>query len=219
MGKNQIDLPTEYKKHIDLIENEGLVEHQFIALIHGEPPIEWKEGVVLNLPKDGVRRWRRTNHCNYHEFPETSTQNDKTSDPLVMHKEDLAVSDPSHGEPVAVKVQLLETSTLIEDGKNVTLSTIRLSCSKYNGKLCSSLCFMLRKLSFPVVGDRFCKRELANLPRPCRNIMKSKLHIGCFGIKSNNMHPVLRGQDYLHINVDIPAPERFLASHWENFMK
>jgi len=65
--------------------------------------------------------------------------------------------------------ETVETSKLM-------LSTVEITTSSNanSGRLCNSLCFLLRKMNYPVVNDRFCKREYASLPRYVRNVLKNK---------------------------------------------
>jgi len=49
-----------------------------------------------------------------------------------------------------------------------------------NGRLANVISFVLRKLGYPVVNDRFGKREFSALPRRIKNIVKQKVCIGCY---------------------------------------
>jgi len=115
-------------------------------------------------------------------------------------------------------VQLLETAKLAQGNDELVamISTIMLTCDKRKGRLSNSFCYMLRKLNYPVVGDRFCKQELSMLPRSCRSVMKSKLHLGCFGIDVTKLFSSFQDGDSSILDIHIPIPERLTASHWKN---
>ena len=186
---NTNSMNNSLKMNSEIIEKDRInphldISYHFIALIHGNPPKQWDDGIHFELPIDGDRNWRNT----------SKTKKDHSN---------LSSSDTA-------RIQLLESTTIIED--KISLSTIQITCSKRKGKLCNSLCYMLRKMNYPVVGDRFCKQELALLPRYCRNKMKSKLHIGCFGIKTTKS-TLLDSDEF---QFQIPTPERFLSSHWKD---
>eukprot|EP00965_Chrysotila_dentata_P255598 6212277-Pleurochrysis_carterae.AAC.5 len=61
----------------------------------------------------------------------------------------------------------------------------------------------------PVVGDRFCQGELAQLPRSCA-MLKKKLQIECVEVRADELSPPLQP-----LRVEGEVPERLLASHWE----
>mmetsp|Transcript_27864 Transcript_27864/g.40741 ORF Transcript_27864/g.40741 Transcript_27864/m.40741 type:complete len:117 (+) Transcript_27864:122-472(+) len=103
------------------------------------------------------------------------------------------------------------------------LSTVEINASSNanSGRLCNSLCFLLRKMNYPVVNDRFCKREYASLPRYVRNVLKNKLCIGCYGVTIKRIFvnhdkggKMPRADTNEMTSVQVDSPERLYVSHW-----
>ena len=90
----------------------------------------------------------------------------------------------------------------------MALSTLSIESKAEDGRLCSAISFVLRKLGHGVVGDRFCKREGAELPRIVRNRLKKKLLIGCYRLKINGV------PDNESI-VEAPVPGRLKVDYWD----
>ena len=193
--------------------NDEIVSYAFTALLHGLPPLEWKTGVTKPIPIDNLRNWRAKQICKDDDRDHTHTNGiiDTATNRLSLEGTPNIAHDSE-----AIEIKLLESASLVEGDEDTILSSVRLTCNKREGKLCSSICYMLRKLNYPVVGDRFCKRELSVLPRSCRNMMKSKLHIGCFGIRINNaLLSEEISRDCSYTDVQVPLPARFSALYWK----
>ncbi|KAL3910594.1 MAG: hypothetical protein SGPRY_008999, partial [Prymnesium sp.] len=89
----------------------------------------------------------------------------------------------------------------------VALSTVRLSTGWLRGRLCGELCHLMRSLGYPVVGDRYAKRERGSLPRCCA-ALKNKLQVGCYSVSAALIPPLQP------MKVERALPDRLMASHW-----
>ncbi len=85
----------------------------------------------------------------------------------------------------------------------VQLSTVRLECGGRRGRLSGDLCFLMRHLGHPIVGDRYARRERGALPRYFA-ALKGKTQLTCVGVQA--MRP-------LFVFV-VPVSPRLLASSW-----
>jgi len=74
-------LDCKKKGVYDDVDDGWCISHSFIALVHGQPPDEWKEGVELNLPTNGARHWRHKSISTDYNLP-TDTED--------MNNEELA---------------------------------------------------------------------------------------------------------------------------------
>ena len=85
----------------------------------------------------------------------------------------------------------------------VQLSTVRLECGGRRGRLSGDLCFLMRRLGHPVVGDRYARRERGTLPRYF-SVLKGKTQLTCVGVHATA--PA--------VAFEVPVPLRLLASSW-----
>ena len=85
----------------------------------------------------------------------------------------------------------------------VQLSTVRLECGGRRGRLSGDLCFLMRHLGHPVVGDRYARRERGTLPRYF-SALKGKTQLTCVGV-----HAAAPA-----VAFEVPVPLRLLASSW-----
>ena len=91
----------------------------------------------------------------------------------------------------------------------LALTSLIVESDAKDGKLCSAISFVLRKLGHGVVNDRFCKREGAELPRIVRNRLKKKTFIGCYGLQ-------IRGvAEAESIEVPVAVPDRLKTAYWD----
>ncbi|KAL7531737.1 hypothetical protein ACHAWF_003890, partial [Thalassiosira exigua] len=141
------------------------VLYTFTALVHGRFPDKM---CTVKAPTTGLRQWKR----------QRTDQNENK-----YNAED--------GEPIFVATSNtdlnLENALLIkcEDTLQVAeqhMSTLSVQSRFDSGRLANVISFVLRKLGYPVVNDRFAKREYSALPRRLRNIAKHKVCIGCYRI-------------------------------------
>ncbi|KAL7524727.1 hypothetical protein ACHAXR_003403, partial [Thalassiosira sp. AJA248-18] len=137
------------------------VLYTFTFLVHGTPPDEWRRGVYVKVPTEGLRQWKRQ---------KTNQQENKDvegkSIPLVTSSTALNLD-----EALFIKSH---DSLQIEDQQ---LSTLTVQSRFDSGRLANVISFVQRRLGYPVVNDRFGKREYSALPRRMRNIVKHKVCI------------------------------------------
>eukprot|EP00804_Cyclotella_cryptica_P004109 CCRYP_016854-RA/>CCRYP_016854-RA protein AED:0.00 eAED:0.00 QI:854/-1/1/1/-1/1/1/645/441 len=142
------------------------IVYTFTVLVHGSPDETWRTGVYTSIPKNGCRNWKKQKRdevaCN--------------SDTIVTTQSTLELCD-------ALFIHCRDTYQ-IKDGSSPsnTVSTLSIQSSHDDGRLANVISFTLRKLGFPVVNDRFAKRESSALPRRMKNLLKQKVCIGCYGI-------------------------------------
>ena len=99
--------------------------------------------------------------------------------------------------------------SVTDEGLPFALSTVRLECTGRNGRISGDLCYLMRSLGYPVVGDRYAKRESASLPRYCASL-KAKLQMGCFAIK------LLTGEGAPSFVCECAVPSRLMAASWSS---
>ena len=150
----------------DKISNQRqTIHHIFTALVHGHVPSEWKEGTVdIDLPMDGMRRWRKR------PLSETAEHDDSPKTAIVSN------------------IQCPEQTDFNSTNGVPELSTVIVSTDSSVSGLGSTICFYLRKAGHPVVGDRFAGTEYLSLPRPMRNRIKHRLSIGCTRVECRTLN-------------------------------
>ena len=93
--------------------------------------------------------------------------------------------------------------SVTSEGSPVQLTTIRLQSNGRRGRLCGDLCWYLRTNGYPVVGDRYAKRERGSLPRYCASL-KAKPQFCCLGVKA------------AEVDIELSVPPRLMASSWSS---
>jgi hypothetical protein len=144
------------------------ITYTFTTLVHGSPDDSWKSGVYVNVPKSSVRNWKRQKN---------SSDDEATNDSApTMTQIGLDLDN-------ALLIQCVDSYNIVVDGgvDNV-ISTLTVRSSHDDGRLANVISFTLRKLGYPVVNDRFAKRESSSLPRRMKNLLKQKVCIGCYRI-------------------------------------
>lgn len=137
------------------------VLYTFTALVHGQLPEQWKDGVYVQIPKDGKRQWKR----------QKTEQHGLNSTTEVSSKE-LDLND-------ALFIKCIDTLRVDEQQ---FLSTLTIQSRFDDGRLANVISYVLRKLGYCMVNDRLAKREYSALPRRIKNIVKQKICIGCYGL-------------------------------------
>ena len=149
------------------IDQEHSIIHTFSALVFGHVPSEWKDGVSIQLPVEGKRRWRRQ-------------AKDTENDGVISNK------------TASATLHCVEQTSNHESLP--PLSTITVSTDSSVSGLVSIICSYLRKVrKHPVVGDRFVTSEYKELPRFLRNRLKNRLCVACTCVQAGEEkteHPV-----------------------------
>lgn len=183
----------------DLSLTSVRVSYTFTVLVHGNVPKPWKEGVYCSIPKNGVRKWKRQK--SEKEKNAVDSNNDSERIEVMSGELDLAY---------ALFIKYSDTFQVLEGDENTIISTLAVKSSHDDGRIASVISFLLRKLGFPVVNDRFCKRELSLLPRRMKNILKQKLCIEC-------NHVNIEYEDANH-SIEIEPHRRTQCSFWREIM-
>jgi len=139
------------------------VSYTFTALVHGNPPDEWREGTYVDVPTEGLRQWKRQKRDAEHAREEAS--------PIKTSSQALDLDD-------ALFVTCIDSLQIGEQH----IATVTVTSRFDHGRLGNVISFVLRKLGHPVVNDRFGKREYSALPRRMKNIVKQKVCIGCYQV-------------------------------------
>lgn len=180
----------------DIIRDPNIT-YTFTALVHGLVPSDWDTSVYATI-SCRLRTFKRhgpMDHCGNDE------------------ENNYNVSKARQSLNDAFQITCKSRLNLQKDGiANVQLSTLSIQSTAYHGKLCNVICHTLRKLGFPVVNDRFCKRELSALPRIMRNILKKKICIGCYDLKIQEEE----GKETNNITID--PHSRTQCSYWKDIM-
>lgn len=200
------------------------VTYSFTALVHGRVPDAWtsKEGARLELPAEGARRWKshkRKNNDADEAREEGGGLNEGIDDAEGSSgvAEAKGASDAAKVETTAekpVKSVSIRCTHRTPPACPAALSTVVVTSSADSGRLCNVLCYALRKAGYPVVNDRFCRSEYASLPRSMRNVVKSKLCVGCYGLSVTTATGEANAGGEAQEEVTIDAPDRLSAKHW-----
>jgi 16S rRNA U516 pseudouridylate synthase RsuA-like enzyme len=183
------------------------VTYKFIVLVHGTVPDEWRGGIYIKLLKNGERKWKRQR-----TGTDILEKNEgKGADPHENIKEGIGISKSELDLEDSLLVTCIDTLTSADIGNKTKLSTLSIHSKHDSGRLCSVISFVLRKLGYPVVNDRFCKRELAALPRRMRNILKQKICIGCYSLD-------IEVDPMTSTIVDYPPHRRTQCSYWKDIL-
>ena len=151
------------------------ITYKFNMLIHGAVP-EWREGIYVKLPSSGPRNWKRRKIGDSKVATDETTDN--TENPDYSNSDILATSSQLDlNESLLIKC--IDTFSTCINKSSTSLSTLEVWSAHDSGRLSNVISFVLRKLGHPVVNDRFCKREFAELPRVMRNLLKQKICICC----------------------------------------
>jgi len=170
--------------------------YRYSALVLGHVPLEWNSGVYVSLPSKECRRWKH--YCTQDADGEKVNAGEESYVPL-------ASSSPSTGvEQLFIRCTARSSS---DESQSLALTSLFIESSGKDGRLCSTISFVLRKLGHGVVNDRFCKREGAELPRIVRNRLKKKTFIGCYGLQ-------IRGGADAE-NIEVPVPDRLKTVYWD----
>jgi len=156
------------------LNNSLKVLYTFTALVHGHPPEEWKRGVYVQVPTEGLRQWKRQK-TNQQESIEQKEKD--ANDVDSVSKSVTATSTEIDLDDDALFIQCHDSLTVEGEQK---ISTLTIQSRFDDGRLSNVISYVLRKLSYPVVNDRFSKREYSAFPRRMKNIIKQKVCIGCY---------------------------------------
>ncbi len=143
--------------------------YNFTVLVHGSTPETWKKGIYAKVPTNGVRQWKRQ-----------KTEDNRVDD----HDSSITLSTTALDLDNAVCIKLLDTLSISEaEGQDEQcISTLTVSSRHDEGRMANVIPYILRKLGYPVVNDRFAKREYSRLPRRMKNVLKQKICIGCYSL-------------------------------------
>lgn len=143
------------------------ISYDFTVLVHGRVPDTWKTGIYTKIPTNGVRQWKRRKTEN-HENHDSS---------ITLSKSELDLES-------AIFIKSLDMLSIsgAEQQDEQCISTLIARSRHDEGKLANVIPYILRKLGYPVVNDRFAKREYSCLPRKMKNILKQKICIGCYSL-------------------------------------
>ena len=143
--------------------------YDFTVLVHGRVPETWKTGIYAKIPTNGVRQWKRR---------KTDTAGAEDNDSSIT------VSRSELGLESAVFIKPLDMLSIsgVEQQEEQCISTLIARSRHDDGRLANVIPYILRKLGYPVVNDRFAKREYSCLPRKMKNVLKQKICIGCYSL-------------------------------------
>jgi hypothetical protein len=152
------------------LESSLNIRYNFTVLVHGKTPETWKCGVYAKVPANGVRQWKR--------------QKTVDNDVEVDNGSSITISTETLDLENAVLIKSLDVLSIPQAGEQDEqfISTLSISSGHDDGRLANVIAYILRKLGYPVVNDRFAKREYSCLPRRMKNILKQKVCIGCYSL-------------------------------------
>mmetsp|Transcript_27295 Transcript_27295/g.57429 ORF Transcript_27295/g.57429 Transcript_27295/m.57429 type:complete len:686 (-) Transcript_27295:46-2103(-) len=172
------------------------INYYFSVLVHGEPTEQLKQGVYVAVPTNGIRLWKRQ------RISKEKQHNNKDGN------NDLAILSSELDLDGSLFIQCQDTFHYGEG--NETISTLTVQSRHDDGRVANIISYSLRKLGYPVVNDRFAKREFAALPRRMRNLLKQKVCICCHSIDIHIEGSIT--------NVQVDAHKRTQCSYWRGIM-
>lgn len=125
------------------------ITHTYSVLVYGHVPLEWKDGVEINLAVDELRRWKK------------------------KRKESI-----ESRSSCSAHIQLLEQTGKVEGTPLLSTLSISTD-SDASGLANIISFYLRKTVGYPVVGDRFASSEYLALPRSIRNRIKQRLCMGC----------------------------------------
>jgi hypothetical protein len=166
------------------------IQHVLTALVHKRVPDLWcDQPLQVEIPVQ--QKWGKRKRNN--------------------DGEDDASADVPQQSQIMKSIQLACTERTTSD--ELQLSTVSITSTNPSS---GSICLYLRSHGYPVVGDRFCKREYISLKRSIRNRIKDKLCLGCYRIRiyihDNNSND---GGLIMVQEVSKQAPDKLSAKYWE----
>ncbi|KAG7366795.1 GlcNAc-PI de-N-acetylase [Nitzschia inconspicua] len=171
-------------------------QYHVTVLVHGKIPDDWYPSKMVCVQKEA--KWR--------EKKRQTIKKECGGD---------VVSTVDGKSQVSLTITPLET-TLFQDScdHNATssLSTLLIVTPHPASGI---LCHFLRTSGFPVVGDKFCRKEYMTLKRSIRNRLKDKLCLGCYAVEI---------EDFLRLGMDRSifrkeVPEKLSAKGWGQFLE
>ena len=153
------------------------VIYQFTALIHGSAPDGWEKGVYVQVPDGGSRKWKRQKISDSKTADVTEYSDHKADD-----NADIVTTTSQLDLGNSLFIRCIDRLDYSGDRSSTNLSTVEIRSSHDEGRLANVISYIMRKVGHPIVNDRFCKRELAALPRVMRNILKNKICFGSFSL-------------------------------------
>jgi hypothetical protein len=181
------------------------IQHVISALVHGTVPDSWcNSPLQVRIPIQ--RQWKRKKRKRTDQAQQSIPLSSGTEapSPFVSVEENFEGGDVEEGE--IMDLHCTERSSNMSG--DLALSTLSLRVATPSS---SSLCLYLRKQGYPVVGDRFCRREYLSLKRSIRNRLKDKLCVGCFQLELSHAG----GDDDNLVVVSKDIPDKFSARFWE----
>jgi hypothetical protein len=166
------------------------IQHVLTALVHKSTPDLWcDQPQQVEIPVQ--QKWGKRKRKN--------------------DREDDVSADVQQQSQIMKSIQLVCTERTTSD--ELHLSTVLITSTNPSS---GSLCLYLRSQGYPVVGDRFCKREYISLKRSIRNRIKDKLCLGCYHVRiyihDNNKSD---GGLMMVEEVSKQAPDKLSAKYWE----
>lgn len=182
------------------------VIYKFTVLVHGTVPLSWKGGIRVKVPDSGPRNWKRV------QTDESKKSSSGVNSKLGNYENP---SPPSHINGSNENSLLIVCTDILRLRKSsLAFSTLEIQSAHGLGRLSNVISFVLRKMDFPVVNDRFCKRELSALPRIMRNMLKRKICICCNGLDIK-----LTSEQVSSDEIISTAPNKLTqCSHWRDIL-
>jgi 23S rRNA-/tRNA-specific pseudouridylate synthase len=159
-----------------------------LALLHGRVPDDWSP--CYDYCSTMSRKWKKRKH----------TSDGKDSGDAAVPAATAAVSS------TGVKILPLQRSGV---SPGISLSTV---CIETGFPSAATVCHMMRKLGYPVVGDTNCRREYLELKRSIRNRIKNRICLVSYQVsfKDFNSETTIQVPRTLP-----PIPDKLSAEHWE----
>lgn len=186
------------------VEPNVQITYTFTALVHGRVPEEWRRGVYVQLPRNGTRMWKRQKGLD-----ELSKNCDACN--VMDYDEKIEITRHALDLDKSIFIMSKDGHSFCNGNDNTCIETLEISSRHGSGKIVNTISFILRKIAYPMINDRFCKREFASLPRRMRNILKQKICIGCYSV-CVHLHDDIRRE------ITVEPHRRTQASFWRQTM-
>ena len=205
-------------------ERSQMVVHVVTALVHGMVPDSWCSPPYFAAKVPVQRQWKKKRK---RERPrqQAPVDQDSSQSSMIMAMTDKDIDEDRKNE--AAEDMELQCSERIKASASASGDgALELSTVTIRGSYASanSISAYLRQLGYPVVGDRYCRREYLSLKRSIRNRIKDKLCLGCYQIVLSLPQTVQQkgGEEPLETTmrdngmiVSVDVPEKLSALYWQ----
>jgi 23S rRNA-/tRNA-specific pseudouridylate synthase len=182
--------------------------HSMVALVHGRIPDDWSPHYYHAYSGTGaggtLRKWKKRKHSS------DMTESAGTA-AAATELSSISISTTTSGGGGGMTIFPLERSgASTSSSGNSSLSTVRIVTTFPSA---ATICHVMRRLGYPVVGDTNCRREYLELKRSIRNRIKNKICL--INHQVSFVHDVDSDERITVPPTPPPLPDKLSARYWD----